>query len=198
MCRTLHLSWPARFHLAPALLPILRHDLPQLSRLFILARSIPAPIHNKRVSAIWVDVQPTTSYEPKGSCRKRWSMCHAIILPQTEYNIDLRFCCEHGDTPPESDLDDEQIRALLASPLYFQEREVSADRSRVLSLCKRKLGVKFVSSSEEYGRNPLRCFQAEGNRVKKHFPTKKNVPQNINKLKETTNLYSDSLIRKIR
>ena len=29
--------------------------------------------------------------------------------------------------PPESDLDDEQIRNMLASPLYLQEREVSAD-----------------------------------------------------------------------
>ena len=32
---------------------------------------------------------------------------------------------------PESDLDDWQIRALLASPLYLQEREASADRSQV-------------------------------------------------------------------
>ena len=35
-------------------------------------------------------------------------------------------------TPPlDSDLDDEQIRSMLASPLYLQEREASADRSRV-------------------------------------------------------------------
>ena len=33
--------------------------------------------------------------------------------------------------PPESDLDDEQIRNMLASPLYLQEREASADRSQV-------------------------------------------------------------------
>ena len=33
--------------------------------------------------------------------------------------------------PPKSDLDDDQIRNLLASPLYLQERQVSADRSRV-------------------------------------------------------------------
>ena len=31
-------------------------------------------------------------------------------------------------TPPESDFDDEQFRALLASPLYFQERGASAER----------------------------------------------------------------------
>ena len=33
--------------------------------------------------------------------------------------------------PPESDLDDDQIRNMVASPLYPQEREVSADQSRV-------------------------------------------------------------------
>ena len=32
---------------------------------------------------------------------------------------------------PESDLDDEQLLDILASPLYLQEREASADRSRV-------------------------------------------------------------------
>ena len=35
-------------------------------------------------------------------------------------------------TPPlDSDLDDEQIRVLLASPLYLQEREANAERSQV-------------------------------------------------------------------
>ena len=32
---------------------------------------------------------------------------------------------------PDSDLDDEQLRALLASPLYLQEREANAERSQV-------------------------------------------------------------------
>ena len=32
---------------------------------------------------------------------------------------------------PESDFDDEQLRALLASPLYLQERGASAERSQV-------------------------------------------------------------------
>ena len=36
--------------------------------------------------------------------------------------------------PQEADLDDEQLRALLASPRYFPEREASAERSQVLSL----------------------------------------------------------------
>ena len=36
-----------------------------------------------------------------------------------------------GTPPPESDLDDEQIRALLFSPRYLHEREANADRSQV-------------------------------------------------------------------
>ena len=34
-------------------------------------------------------------------------------------------------TPQEADLDDEQIRILLASPRYFAERETSAERSQI-------------------------------------------------------------------
>ena len=33
--------------------------------------------------------------------------------------------------PPEADLDDEQIRALLASPRYLPERKASAERSQL-------------------------------------------------------------------
>ena len=48
--------------------------------------------------------------------------------------------------PPESDLDDEQIRNMLASPLYLQESEVSADRPRVCH----SFGETSVSSSAHF------------------------------------------------
>ena len=38
---------------------------------------------------------------------------------------------ESVDTPQEADLDDEQIRALLAFPQYLPEREASAERSQI-------------------------------------------------------------------
>ena len=43
------------------------------------------------------------------------------------------YCtCESiATSSPESDLDDDQIRNMLASPLYLQKRQASADRSRV-------------------------------------------------------------------
>ena len=37
---------------------------------------------------------------------------------------------ENLATPQEADLDDEQIRALLASPRFLPEREASAERSQ--------------------------------------------------------------------
>ena len=52
---------------------------------------------------------------------------------------------------PESDLDDEQLRALLASPLYPQEREASAERSEVYHSERIGLMSKFISRSDKYG-----------------------------------------------
>ena len=48
--------------------------------------------------------------------------------------------------PPESDLDSEQLREMLASPLYLQEKEASADRSRVY----RSYRENSVSSSSHF------------------------------------------------
>ena len=47
--------------------------------------------------------------------------------------------------PPDSDLDDEQIRALLASPLYTREREETAERSQVYHCARENL----ISSSSQ-------------------------------------------------
>ena len=76
----------------------------------------------------------STGYEPN-------RLAEEVILPNTE----LRPSFFHTQSttsaydsaesiatrPPESDWDDEHIRTMLASPLYLQEREASADRSRV-------------------------------------------------------------------
>ena len=51
------------------------------------------------------------------------------------YNQSLRsstqYSVESLATPQEADLDDEQIRALLASPRYLPEGEASAERSQI-------------------------------------------------------------------
>ena len=56
--------------------------------------------------------------------------------------------------PQEADLDDEQIRALLASPRYLPEREASAERSQVHHSERDSLmssssqGLKFIGTGE--------------------------------------------------
>ena len=59
--------------------------------------------------------------------------------------------------PPESYLDDEQTRALLASPLYLQER---ADRSQDYH-SERELDVQFISGSDKYGRPGALLFSSK-------------------------------------
>ena len=57
---------------------------------------------------------------------------------------------ESTTTPPlKSDLDDEQIRNMLASPLYSQEREAGADRPQVYHSCRETC----VSSSSLFRAN---------------------------------------------
>ena len=100
-------------------------------------------------------------------------------------------------TPPaESDLDDEQLRNVLASPLYLQEREASADRSRVYhSKEKTQCPVHLTYEKKVQGNLP-QCSHTKENRVKKHFPTEKAFPQDINQLEEKVNFSSGSLIQK--
>ena len=60
--------------------------------------------------------------------------------------------------PPESDMDDEQIRALLASPLYLPEREASAGRSQENHSARENLmssSSQVVRRSEKYKSNFL-------------------------------------------
>ena len=53
--------------------------------------------------------------------------------------------------PPESDSDDEQIRALLASPLCMQERETNADRSQVYHSVRENLMSSSSQDPKQYG-----------------------------------------------
>ena len=78
--------------------------------------------------------------------------------------------------PRESDLDDEQIRKMLASPLFSQGREVSADRSRVHHSCSQN-SVTSSSHFRESAGKPAAVWD-------------------INQFKEKTKLYPGSLIRK--
>ena len=73
-----------------------------------------------------------TSYEPKDLTEEDTSV---QVEPMFFHRPSVTSTYDSAESiatpPPESDLDKEQIRALQASPLYLQEREASADQSRV-------------------------------------------------------------------
>ena len=116
------------------------------------------PCHDPQQASIgyMAGVRTFTGYEPKDLAEKD-DLCvkpmffHRPIITST-YDSAERI----ATPPPESDLDNEQIRALLASPLYLQEREreASADRSQVYHSVREKLGVKFR-------RKPVALFSSQ-------------------------------------
>ena len=72
-----------------------------------------------------------TGYEPKVLTGEDTSM---LIKPMFIHRPSMTSTYDSPENiatpPPWSDLDDEQVWNMLASPLYLQEREVSADRSQ--------------------------------------------------------------------
>ena len=165
-CHTLLLWWAAHLQLAPALLLFPRHDLSQLPLTSFLVRLNPAQIHNMWVLAIWPNPQPLQVMSPSILPNIRILQNTRIYVsnlyfPQTEFCFDLRFCWKHCDAPPESDLDDEQIRALLASPLYMQEREANADRSQLYHSVREKNLMSGSSQVPKSMERPVALFSTK-------------------------------------
>ena len=78
------------------------------------------------------EMHSLTGYEPKDLTEESNS---TLVKPMFFHRPSITSSyasAESSATPtPESDLDDDQMRNMLASPLYLQEREASADRPRV-------------------------------------------------------------------
>ena len=73
------------------------------------------------------DVPPTTGYEPKGLAENDDPCVKPLFFHRPSIASTYDSAESIATPPPESDLDDEQIRALLPSQLHLQEREASAD-----------------------------------------------------------------------
>ena len=69
-------------------------------------------------------------------------------------------------TPQEADLDDEQIRALLASPWYLPEREASAERSQVYHSERESLMSSSSQDPKPVGTGKLVAVFSSQNRLK--------------------------------
>ena len=120
----------------------------------------PCEDRRPQLSGALAERRPFTGYEPKQLAVDQ-DYKHITQEGQFTEHEDLRVkplsfhqsitastydSAESIATPlPESDLDDEQLRALLASPLYLQEREASAERSQVYY----SEGENLMSSSSQ-------------------------------------------------
>ena len=138
------------------------------------------------------ETHSSSGYEPKDLTEEDTS----ILVKQTFFHRpSMTSTYDSAESiathPPESDLDGEQIRTMLALPLYLQEREASADRSRVYH----SFRENSVSSSYHFRESAGKAHTKES-REKKHFPTEKAFPQDINQLKERVKLSSGFLIQK--
>ena len=72
------------------------------------------------------------------------------VKPLFFHQPSIASTCDSAESiatpPPDSDLDDDQIRALLASSLFLHERETNAERSQVYHSARENL----MSSSSQY------------------------------------------------
>ena len=77
-------------------------------------------------------------------------------------------------TRPDSDLEDEQLRKMLASPLYIREREENEGQARAYH--SRREGLMIHSSrNPEFQGNLVQCFRATVTRVRTRFPKETEV-----------------------
>ena len=72
---------------------------------------------------------------------------------------------------------------MLASPLYLQEREASADRSRVYHSF-RENSVSSSSHFRESAGKPAAMFSQRRKSSQEHIPTENAFPQDVNQFKE--------------
>ena len=86
-----------------------------------------------------------TDYESKDLTEEHISRGQTKVLPQTEHDVDLWFSWELCDSSPESDLNDEQIRNMLAYTAVLTGERRKGRPNTSSSLLQRKLCVKFTS-----------------------------------------------------
>ena len=77
---------------------------------------------------------------------------------------------------------------------YRREKQLLTDHEFITLSEKTQCPVHLTS--EKVQGNLPQCSDTKENRVKKHFPTEKAFPQDINQFKENVKLSSSSLIRK--
>ena len=156
------------------------------------------------------EIPPLTGYEPN-RIAEDWDYRHFTGDGQFTEHEDLRVkhlsfqqsiiasTCDSAEsiaTHPESGLDDEQLRALRASPLYLQEREASAERSQVYH--SEREGLMSSSSQDPTSVGKLVAVFSSQNRLNQDtFSGRDDFPLDINRFLGVMNLSSDSPTRQM-
>ena len=87
-----------------------------------------------------------TSYEPNDLTEMNNTELTPIFFHRPSVTSTYDSAESIAIPPPESDVEDEEMMDVLASPLYLQEREASADQPRVYHSCRES----SVSSSSRF------------------------------------------------
>ena len=120
----------------------------------------------------------STGYEPEHLTEDKDLAEHEDlrVRPLFFHRQSIASTCDSAESiatlPPESDWDDEQIRALLASPLYLQEREANADRSQVYHSVREHLMSGSSHDPKSTGR-PVALFSSRNRSNQETFPDRK-------------------------
>ena len=132
---------------------------------------------------------PFTGYKPKQLAENQ-DHTHCTEDKQLTEHEDLRVnplsvhqsiiastydSAESIATHPESDLDDEQLHALLASPLYLQEREASTERSQVYHPERENLMSSSSQDRISTGK-PVALFSSKNRLNQETFSDRENFP----------------------
>ena len=87
------------------------------------------------------------------------------VKPLFFHRPSIASTCDSAESiaisPLDSDLDDDQVRALLASPLYLQEREVNAERSQVYNSARENLTSSSSQDPISTGRPGALLFSSK-------------------------------------
>ena len=101
-------------------------------------------------------------------------------------------------SPPQSDLDDEQIRDMLASPLAPTGERSRCRPTTSLSLLKRKLCVKLITFPSKRGETCSSVLTQKNIESRSTFRQGRPFLRTSTQFQEQTKLSTGSLIRKMR
>ena len=183
---------PCRWTVGPEVFPMFFHRLSMTST-FDSAESIatPPPLtlsshgdfscadpSNSSFGPVPDSTSPT-GYEPNNLIEENSMEIKPMFFHEPSMTSTYDTSESIATPPPESDLDDEQLREKLASPLHLQERETQVPTDHELITPTEKTQCQVHLTSEQVQGDLQQCSHTKESRVKNHIPTEKVFPGHI-------------------